>query len=74
MKSSQILKALHKQNLPLVEFLRGTKSQQFPRGNVFFFFVNTNPSYKPGEHWVAFFITPSKVYYFDPYGIPPTGF
>ena len=38
------------------------------------FIVNTDPSHKPGEHWVGFYLTKSTVYYFDPYGIPPVGF
>ena len=38
------------------------------------YIVNTHPSSKPGQHWVAFFITEDTVYFFDSYGIPPVGF
>lgn len=34
--------------------------------------VNTDPSSKPGKHWVAIFIDKSgHGYYFDSYGLPP---
>ena len=33
--------------------------------------VNTHPSEKSGQHWVAYFFTPSQVFYFDSYGLPP---
>ena len=45
-----------------------------PRGRRLAYIVNTDPSHKPGQHWVAFFITRDTVYYFDPYGLPPRGF
>jgi len=35
------------------------------------FIVNTDPSTKSGEHWVAFYFTPEEVFYFDSYGNPP---
>ncbi len=34
--------------------------------------INTDPSYKPGQHWIAVSITKEGVgEYFDSYGIPP---
>lgn len=34
--------------------------------------VNTDPSYKEGEHWVCFYIDKNKtIEYFDSYGVPP---
>lgn len=37
--------------------------------------VNTDPSTKPGKHWVAFFLGPhGKLEFFDSYGRPPTHF
>ena len=34
--------------------------------------INTDPSYKPGEHWVCISInTNLKGYYFDSFGLPP---
>ena len=38
------------------------------------YIINTDPADKPGKHWVAFYLTKYTVYYFDPYGFPPTGF
>lgn len=36
--------------------------------------MNTDPSYKPGEHWVAaYFCDDGQVEYFDSYGKSPTG-
>ena len=35
--------------------------------------VNTDPSYKPGQHWVGVSINREGVgYYFDSFGFPPT--
>ena len=36
--------------------------------------VNTDPAHKPGQHWIAFFLTRDTIYYFDPYGTSPSGF
>lgn len=37
----------------------------------FCFVINTDPASKPGEHWVACYVTsPSKVEFFDSYGMP----
>lgn len=33
--------------------------------------VNTDPAHKPGQHWCAFFLTPTCVYFFDSYGNSP---
>ena len=36
------------------------------------FVVNTHPHYKPGEHWIAIYITPfKKAIYFDSFGLAP---
>ena len=36
------------------------------------FVSNTDPHYKPGQHWVAFFVNPRRqVFFFDSYGLPP---
>ena len=77
MKSSQIQKALqfHPQTKSTFGgvFARN-KVPTIPKRKYISYVVNTDPSHKPGEHWVAFFFTPSEVYYFDPYGIPPARF
>lgn len=38
------------------------------------YIVNTDPSYKSGEHWVAFYFESNSSIpeYFDSYGLPPT--
>ena len=33
--------------------------------------VNTHPSHKPGEHWVAIYVSNLEGEYFDSYGLPP---
>jgi hypothetical protein len=33
--------------------------------------ANTDPSHKPGVHWVAFFFKKEHVYFFDSYGRKP---
>ncbi len=38
----------------------------------FGFVLNTDPSDKPGTHWVAIFIEGNSAEYFDSYGLPPT--
>ena len=35
------------------------------------FVINTDPSNKPGQHWVAAYITPECAFYFDSYGLAP---
>ena len=36
------------------------------------YIVNTDPSSKPGKHWVAFYFTrPEQGEFFDSYGHPP---
>jgi len=43
-----------------------------PRGKTVAYIVNTHPAHKSGEHWVAFYITPTCVFYFDSYGLLPS--
>ena len=39
------------------------------------FVANTDPSSKPGEHWVAFYLTtPQKIDFFDSYGFHPRAY
>ena len=41
-------------------------------GQAHAFIINTDPHNKPGEHWVALYITSfGKCIYFDSFGIPP---
>ena len=48
--------------------LKKQSVKQFPSGYI----VNTDPSYKPGEHWVAFYFDgKGKGEFFCSYGEPP---
>ena len=42
-----------------------------PRGELVTLVVNTDPSHKPGQHWVAYFFTRTQAFYFDSYGRQP---
>ena len=42
-----------------------------PKNKTLALIANTDPSHKPGQHWVAFFFTKSTVYFFDSYGRSP---
>lgn len=33
--------------------------------------VNTDPAHLPGEHWTTLHYQPTKITYFDSYGLPP---
>ena len=76
MKSSQLLKALKHHRETRDIFLGVFPSDKLPPSMQYTkpavaLIANTDPSYKPGQHWCAFYITPDCVYYFDSYGIPP---
>lgn len=43
------------------------KIEKFPCGII----ANTDPNYKPGEHWIAFYLpSPNRGEFFDSYGNP----
>ena len=54
-------------------FFRDVRSadQLPPQNRHGVYVVNTHPQNKPGEHWVSVEYTPTHIYYFDPYGLPP---
>ena len=54
-------------------FARNRVPKRIPAKTVAYI-VNTDPDHKPGQHWIALYITKETVYYFDPYGLPPQGF
>ena len=63
---------------PLVKpFFGGVyASNQLPHEVMYpgYYVMNTDPHYKPGEHWIAaYFTDDGQVEYFDSYGRPPTG-
>ena len=73
MNSSQIFTILHTR-IPF-QFYGVFPSDQLPETVTVFpacFVVNTDPSGKPGSHWVAIYIDENKHgEYFDSYGRPP---
>ena len=76
MRSSQLLKALKHHRETRDVFLGVFPSDKLPtsmkeKKPAIALIANTDPSYKPGEHWCAFYITPDCAYYFDSYGLPP---
>lgn len=45
------------------------KIEKFPCGII----ANTDPNFKPGQHWIAFYLTtPNSGEFFDSYGNPPS--
>ncbi|TNC95735.1 MAG: ADP-dependent glucokinase [Rhodocyclaceae bacterium] len=60
------------------EFLGVFAADRIPKRITTFpacFVINTDPSYKPGEHWVACYCaTPKTVEFFDSYGFPPQSY
>ena len=49
------------------------KLPRIPKQKTLALIANTDPSHKPGQHWVAVFFNKTTVYYFDSYGRSPTG-
>lgn len=77
MNTSQLQKALHFHPQTTSVFggvYARNKLPRVPQNKKVAYIVNTDPAHKPGKHWVAFFLTKTTAYYFDPYGIPPKGF
>jgi hypothetical protein len=50
------------------------KIPKIPKKTSIAYIFNTDPSYKNGQHWIAFYLTIDTVYYFDSYGLAPKGF
>lgn len=77
MHTSQLRRAMHRQ--PVTRNVFGgvyarDRIPDVPKNRTVAYIVNTDPSNKPGRHWVCFFLTRDTVYYFDSYGRPPIGF
>lgn len=66
---------MNSNNLTKNNFKGVFASDQLPRKTVVkpsFYIVNTDPSYKPGQHWVAIYFPKNKpAEYFCPAGQPP---
>ena len=50
----------------------------FPRDIIYYYLnlngayvVNTDPHYKPGQHWVAMYLKGGQGEYYDSMGLPP---
>ena len=75
MKTRQLYRALkfHKDVKPIFKgvFASNRLPRYIPKGKTVALIANTDPSHKPGQHWVAFFYTRTHVYFFDSYGRPP---
>ena len=74
MRSSTIERAMRQHGETRDAFLGVFASDQLPvppKRRTVALIANTDPSNKQGQHWCAFYITPSCVYYFDSYGFPP---
>ena len=75
MRTKQLLKALqfHREtkDIFLGVYARNTLPRTIPRRKKVALIVNTDPADKPGQHWCAFYFTPTCVYFFDSYGNPP---
>ena len=70
MDTLTINKLLKKERCYLGTFSRDTLPRSIK--NNFLFIVNTDPSTKPGEHWVAISKNSDGTgEYFDSYGLPP---
>ena len=79
MQSSQLTEALTKNLITAPVFAGVVPSDHIPTAfpapheQERLYIVNTHPSHKPGEHWVALFFSPGGVlYYFDSYGSQST--
>jgi len=76
MRTRQLQRALrfHRDTKP---FFRGVFAcdrlpRDIPKGKAIALIANTDPSHKPGQHWVAYFYTRTHVYFFDSYGMTPS--
>lgn len=74
MSTTDIDRTMYSHNVTMSSYL-GTFAcdtiPEVPSSNTCFI-SNTDPSEKPGQHWVAFFTNVlGVVFYFDPFGIPP---
>lgn len=75
MRTSQLKRALHLHR-DTKDVFKGVYScnmlpTYIPRGKTLALIANTDPSTKPGQHWVAYVYTKTHVFFFDSYGKPP---
>ena len=76
MRTKQLKKALrsHRDMQKIFKDVYASdKLPRIPKQKTLALIANTDPSHKPGQHWVAVFFNKTTVYYFDSYGRSPTG-
>jgi hypothetical protein len=72
MNSLEIKKAFKNYNCFIGVFPRDLLPKEKITKRPIALIVNTDPSYLPGQHWIALFINTDNVAeYFDSYGLPP---
>ena len=75
MNTAQITHVLHQDPVTRKEFCGVLPSDRLPQRvdrSPCGFIINTDPSTKPGTHWVAFYFpSEQKAEFFDSYGQPP---
>lgn len=69
MDTRTIFKSLNKYNCFIGVYPRDKlpKIDKIPSALI----VNTDTSDKPGEHWIAIFVSEKETIYFDSFGLPP---
>ena len=75
MKTTQLKKMVYNHR-DLRRVFRGVYAcdalpRRIPANKTVALIANTDPAHKSGQHWVAYYYTPTCVYYFDSYGRPP---
>lgn len=73
MRTSQLTSLLRKHNATRKVFKGVYPCDRIPNSvpSPAALIANTDPDGQPGRHWVAYYFTPSTVYFFDSYGQPP---
>lgn len=75
MNTNNITEALNSNNVTKAKFKGVFASNRLPKSSVIkpsFYIANTDPSYKSGQHWVAFYFPKNKpAEFFCPAGEPP---
>jgi hypothetical protein len=74
MKTAQLQRALqwHRDTSSIFKgVFPANKLPTIPKNKTLAIIANTDPSHRPGQHWVAFFFKREHVYFFDSYGQKP---
>lgn len=71
MNTQQIQEILENDQYVGPEFKGVYPIDRLPKSNPGSYVINTAPARHPGQHWVAVYLTPFEVEYFDSYGGDP---